>query len=51
MFDKIKAYVRNTMEGYTDSRQPTTEQVYLAWCISEIEDLRSKLNDNIHTME
>lgn len=43
MFDKIAEHVREVMSHYTDSRQPTDTEVFLAWCVGEIDVLRNKL--------
>ena len=40
-FDKIVKYINDEMAHYTDSRQPTDDQVRIAWLVDEVERLRS----------
>lgn len=39
MLKKIEDNLRERMCGYTDSRQPTDDEVTIAWLISEIDRL------------
>ena len=39
MLEKIKKNLREHMSGYTDSRQPTDDEVTIAWLVSEIDRL------------
>ena len=43
MFKEIKDDLNDRMANYTDSRQPTGDEVRLAWLISEIEELNRRL--------
>ena len=40
MFKKIKKNITERMEQYTDSRQPTGDEVRIAWLVDEVERLR-----------
>ena len=43
MLKKIENNLRERMSGYTDSRQPTDDEVRLAWLIAEIDKLHHQL--------
>lgn len=43
MFEKIKADIVKRMSAYTDSRQPTGDEVAIAWLVSEVERLEKEL--------
>lgn len=43
MLEKIKADIDERMSAYTDSRQPTGDEVAIAWLVSEVENLKLKL--------
>lgn len=42
MLEEIKDNLKNRMSVYTDSRQPSADEVRLAWLVSEIEELTQK---------
>lgn len=41
--EKIEKNLKNRMSHYTDSRQPTDDEVRLAWLIAEIDELHRRL--------
>jgi predicted P-loop ATPase len=43
MLKEIKNDINNRMSEYTDSRQPTADEVRLAWLVGEIEELNRRL--------
>ena len=45
MLEKIKEDLRQRMVNYTDSRQPTNDEVTMAWLLSEIERLNEELDN------
>ncbi len=40
MFEEIKTDLNERMSHYTDSRQPTADEVRIAWLVDEVEKLR-----------
>jgi hypothetical protein len=40
MFKKIKDNIVERMNEYSDSRQPTGDEVRIAWLVDEVERLR-----------
>jgi len=40
MFDKIKNDISQRMSQYNDSRQPTGDEISIAWLVAEFEQLR-----------
>lgn len=45
MLEKIKDDLRQRMADYHDSRQPTGDEVTIAWLISEIDILNEKIDN------
>ncbi len=43
MLNKIKADIVKRMSAYTDSRQPSGDEVAIAWLVSEVERLEKEL--------
>lgn len=43
MLKKIEKNLKSRMSHYTDSRQPTDDEVRLAWLVTEIEELHRRL--------
>ena len=43
MLEQIQENIRERMVQYNDSRQPTGDEVRIAWLISEIERLNKKI--------
>jgi len=43
MLKKIEDDLRNRMAHYTDSRQPSDDEVRIAWLVSEIAELTDRL--------
>lgn len=43
MFKKIEDNINTRMSHYTDSRQPTNDEVRLAWLVTEVDELRRRL--------
>lgn len=43
MLEKIRNNINDRMSKYTDSRQPTNDEVRIAWLVSEIEELTDRL--------
>lgn len=43
MLRKIKADITERMSAYTDSRQPTGDEVAIAWLVTEVERLELEL--------
>lgn len=46
MFKKIKDNIIERMRQHTDSRQPTGDEVRIAWLVDEVERLRKSTDDN-----
>ena len=46
MLEQIKNDIKKRMEYYTDSRQPTGDEVTIAWLIGEIERLKDIVKYN-----
>lgn len=42
MLEEIRENLRQRMANYHDSRQPTSDEVTIAWLLSEIERLNEK---------
>lgn len=43
MLRKIKADITERMSAYTDSRQPTGDEVAIAWLVTEVERRKTEL--------
>jgi len=43
-FKKIESNLKERMSGYTDSRQPTDDDVRIAWLFAEVCGLNEKVN-------
>ena len=39
--------INERMKGYTDSRQPTDDEVRIAWLVLEVECLRKKIKEEV----
>ena len=46
MFEKIKTHIIERMGQYTDSRQPTGDEVRIAWLVDEVERLQKDKKGN-----
>jgi len=44
MLENIKTNLNKRMAGYTDSRQPTDDEVSIAWLVMEVDRLNEILN-------
>ena len=40
MLDKIRKNIEERMDRYTDSRQPSNDEVTIAWLVTEIDRLK-----------
>lgn len=47
MLNKIKKDIVERMSHYTDSRQPTGDEVSIAWLVSEVDRLKEELADEV----
>ena len=45
MLKRIQEDIHKRMAQYNDSRQPTNDEVTIAWLISKIEELTKKLEN------
>ena len=43
MLEKIEEDLKNRMSGYTDSRQPSDDEVRIAWLVAELEEAHRRL--------
>ena len=43
MLEEIRDNINDRLSKYTDSRQPTGDEVRLAWLVAEIEELNRRL--------
>lgn len=46
--ETIKANLNERMVGYTDSRQPTDDEVNIAWLVCEVDRLNELLNIGVN---
>lgn len=50
MFEKITENIVERMGQYTDSRQPTDDEVRIAWLVDEVDRLRIEVIDLENTL-
>jgi hypothetical protein len=43
MLDKIRKNIEERMDKYTDSRQPTNDEVVIAWLVGRIDELQDEI--------
>lgn len=48
MLEKIREDIERRMGKYTDSRQPTSDEVAIAWLIDEVDTLQDQIERGSH---
>jgi len=48
MLDKIRKNIEERMDKYTDSRQPTNDEVAIAWLVGRIDELQDEIERGSH---
>lgn len=48
MLDKIRKNIEERMDKYTDSRQPTNDEVAIAWLVGRVDELQDEIERGSH---